>query len=73
VIRPPQTEGVLCPILARSPSCGGRTGDWGAPTLVYVVLSCYADLRAPSDDRSVAHVRATPHDHQARGGPQHHP
>ncbi|HZA09017.1 hypothetical protein [Mycobacterium sp.] len=32
--------------------------DWAAPILVYVVLSCYAGLRPPADDRSFAQVRA---------------
>ena len=32
--------------------------DWDAPILVYVVLSCYAGLRPPADDRRFGQDRA---------------
>jgi hypothetical protein len=37
---------------------GFSANDWAAPALTYVVLSGYADLRAPADPHRYCQVRA---------------
>jgi hypothetical protein len=37
---------------------GFSANDWAAPVLTYVVLGCYADLRAPADPVRYRQVRA---------------
>jgi hypothetical protein len=46
------------PQLNRDGLSGYSANDWLAPVIVYVVLSVYADLVPPTDDRRFAQVRA---------------
>ena len=46
------------PQLNRDGLAGYSANDWLAPVVVFVVLSVYADLVPPSNERRFAQVRA---------------